>query len=162
MESAASKDFRRAMSYAPWVKWMGGMKRLRPRIRRDLIASSADSSWLSDAVLEAYTAGATRDLDGTLKAYLRMAKAREPEKIGARLHELRVPLRLVVGAVPHRSGISDEHTRQLATNVAHFALDSVPGAGHYLFEEAPRAVVTAILRTAEASRISLRAEGSRP
>jgi pimeloyl-ACP methyl ester carboxylesterase len=162
MEAAASKGFRRAMTYAPWVKWMGGIKRLRPRVRRDLIASSADSSWLTDATLDAYTAGATADLDGTLKAYLRMADAREPEKLAPRLHEIRVPLRLVVGGVPHQGGIAPEQIKLLATRVPGFAMDRIPGAGHYLFEEAPAAVVAAIRRTAESSRTHLRPAGYRP
>jgi pimeloyl-ACP methyl ester carboxylesterase len=162
MEAAATKGFRRAMAYVPWVKWMGGMKRLRPRMRRDLIASSADSSWLTDAVLDAYTAGATRDLDGTLKAYLRMADAREREKLGPRLQEIRVPLRLLVGQVPHQGGIPSEQIELLARRVPQFTLERVPRSGHYLFEEAPEAVLTAIHRTAESSRLSLRAAGSRP
>jgi pimeloyl-ACP methyl ester carboxylesterase len=162
METAATKGFRRAMTYVPWIKWMGGMKRLRPRIRRDLIASSADSSWLTDATLDAYTAGATADLDGTLKAYLRMAKAREPEKLAPRLHEIRVPMRLLVGKVPHQGGIPSDQIELLATRVPRFALDRIPGTGHYLFEEAPEAVVAAILRTDESSRRSLSAAGVRP
>lgn len=162
MEASATKGFRRAMTYVPWVKWMGGMKRLRPRIRRDLIASSADSTWLTETVLDAYTAGATEDLDGTLRAYLRMADAREPEKLGPRLQEIRVPLRLLVGEVPHQGGISSEQIKLLAQRVPHFALDRVPRSGHYLFEEAPEAVVTAIHRTAESSRMALPAAGFRP
>ncbi len=146
METAATKGFRQAMRYAPWVKWMGGMKRLRPHIRRDLLASSADSSWVTDAVLQAYTAGAAADLDGTLKAYLRMAETREPEKLAPRLHQLRVPVRLVVGATPHRGGITREQIELLAARVPRFTVDSVPAAGHYLFEEVPEAVVAAIGR----------------
>jgi pimeloyl-ACP methyl ester carboxylesterase len=151
METVATKGFRQAMRYAPWVKWMGGMKRLRPHIRRDLIASSADSTWLTDAVLQAYTAGAAADLDGTLKAYLRMAETREPEKLAPRLHHLGVPVRLVVGGAPHRSGISTEQIELLATRVPRFTVDSVPDAGHYLFEEAPKAVAAAIGRAQAAS-----------
>ncbi|HEX2249967.1 MAG TPA: alpha/beta hydrolase [Gemmatimonadales bacterium] len=162
MEAAATRGFRRAMTYVPWIKWMGGMKRLRPRIRHDLIESSADSTWLTDAVLDGYTAGAGRDLDGTLKAYLRMAKAREPEKLRARLHEIRVPVRLLVGAVPHQGGISSDQIELLAKRVPHFVLERVPRAGHYLFEEAPHAVVAAILRTDESARTSLSAAGARP
>jgi pimeloyl-ACP methyl ester carboxylesterase len=146
METVATKGFRQAMRYVPWVKWMGGMKRLRPHIRKDLVASSADSSWLTDAVLQAYTAGAAADLDGTLKAYLQMARTREPEKLASRLQELRVPVRLLVGGAPHRGGISDEQIELLAARVPRFTLDSVPDAGHYLFEEAPQAVVAAIGR----------------
>lgn len=146
MESAATKGFRRAMSYVPWVKWLGGMKRLKPRIRHDLIASSADSTWITATVLDAYTAGAANDLDGTLKAYLRMADAREPERLAPALHQLRVPLWLLVGAAPHQGGISADQIRLLAREIPRFSLDSIPHAGHYLFEESPEAVDAAIRR----------------
>lgn len=161
METVATKEFRQAMRYAPWVKWMGGMRRLRPRIRRDLVAASGDSSWLTDAVLQAYTAGAATDLDGTLKAYLRMARSREPEKLGPRLQQLKVPVRLVVGGALHRGGISTEQIELLAARVPRFTLDSVPDAGHYLFEEAPEAVVAAITRVQGAS-LAARPMVSRP
>jgi pimeloyl-ACP methyl ester carboxylesterase len=161
VETVATKGFRQAMRYAPWVKWMGGMKRLRPYIRRDLIASSTDSSWLTDRVLEAYTAGAAADLDGTLKAYLRMADAREPEKLAPRLQELTVPVRLVLGAGRHKGGISPEQIHLLTTRVPTLTVDSVPRAGHYLFEEAPEAVVAAIVR-AQAASLASRSTVSRP
>jgi len=162
METVATKGFRKAMSYAPWVKWLGGMKRLRPHIRRDLIASSADSTWLSGPVLEAYTAGAAADLDGTLKAYLRMSNTREPEKLAPRLHELGIPVRLVVGAVPHKSGISSDQITQLAQQVPVFQIDSVAHAGHYLQEEAPLAVISAIRRTHTSSLAAAPGAGVRP
>jgi pimeloyl-ACP methyl ester carboxylesterase len=140
---------------------MGGMKRLRPHMRKDLIASSADSSWLTDTVLQAYTAGAAADLDGTLKAYLQMAKTKEPEKLASRLQELRVPVRLVVGGAPHRGGISPDQIELLSARVSRFTLDSIPHAGHYLFEEAPQAVVAAIGRVQGAS-LAARSTVSRP
>jgi len=160
METAATKGFRRAMNYVPWLKWLGGMKRLRPIIRHNLIASSADSSWLTDEVLDAYTAGASSDLDGTLKAYLRMVDSREPERLVPRLRELQTPLRLLVGSVPHQGGISVEQMGILAGQVPHFSIDSVPSAGHYLFEETPDAVVAAIRRIDQsASSIPLAQHG---
>jgi haloalkane dehalogenase len=155
VEAATSSGFRRAMTYVPWVKWMGGMKRLRPRIRRDLIASSADSSWITDGVLDAYTSGATRDLDGTLKAYLRMAETKEPERLVPRLQQIRVPVRLLIGSVPHQGGIPSDQVDLLAARVPQLAVERVGGAGHYLFEEAPDGVVAAILRTDESARTSL-------
>jgi pimeloyl-ACP methyl ester carboxylesterase len=162
MESAATKGFRRAMTYAPWLKWLGGMKRLRPKIRHDLVASSADSAWLSDEALDAYTAGAAADLDGTLKAYLRMVESREPERLAPRLHEIQVPLRLVIGGWPHQGGISGEQIALLAARVPRFSLDSVPAAGHYLFEEAPDAVVAAIRRADQSVRPVPLAQEPRP
>jgi pimeloyl-ACP methyl ester carboxylesterase len=81
-----------------------------------------------------------------------MVDAREPERLAPRLHEIAVPVRLVVGAVPHEGGISDDQVRLLAADLPGFALDSVPAAGHYLFEEAPDAVVAAIRRTDQSAR----------
>jgi pimeloyl-ACP methyl ester carboxylesterase len=162
MESAATRGFKRAMTYVPWVKWLGGMRRLRPRVRRDLIAASADSSWITDATVDAYTAGAANDLDGTLKAYLRMAEAREPERLVPRLKDLQTPLRLIVGAVPHQGGISAEQITLLAARVPRFALDSIPGAGLYSFEEAPDAVVAAIRGADEWARAVPLAQQVRP
>ena len=162
METAATPSFKRAMRYAPWVKWLGGMRRLRPRIRHDLIASSADSSWITDATLDAYTAGAANDLDGTLKAYLRMAETREPERLVPRLQELQAPLRLVVGAVRHEGGISAEQVTILATRAPRYALDSIAGAGLYSFEEQPEAVVAAIRHADEWARAVALAQESRP
>jgi pimeloyl-ACP methyl ester carboxylesterase len=162
MERVATKGFRRAMTYAPWVKWLGGMKRLRPRLRHDLIASSGDTTWLTDRVLAAYTAGAAADLDGTLKAYLRMADVREPEKLEPRLQELGVPVRLLVGTARHQGGIASEQIRLLAERVPRFAIDSVASAGHYLYEEAPEAVISAIRRIHVASLALGRATEVRP
>ena len=162
MERLATKGFRRAMTYAPWVKWLGGMRRLRPRLRHDLVASSGDTTWLTDRVLEAYTAAAAADLDGTLKAYLRMADAREPEKLEPRLQELGVPVRLLVGTARHQGGIASEQITLLANRVPRFAVDSVARAGHYLYEEAPEAVISAIRRTHVSSLALGRASEERP
>jgi len=162
METLGTKGFRRAMTYVPWVKWLGGMKRLRPRIRRDLIASSADSAWVTDQVLAEYTAGAAADLDGTLNAYLRMAKVREPEKLAPRLNQMAVPVRLLVGTAPHKEGISGEQVALLRKSIRQFAVDSVPGAGHYLQEEKPEAVIAAIRRAHPSALVLSRAAGGRP
>ena len=162
MERVATKGFRRAMTYAPWVKWLGGMRRLRPRLRNDLVASSGDTTWLTNQALEAYTAGAAADLDGTLKAYVRMADAREPEKLAPRLQELRMPVRLLVGTARHQGGIASEQITLLANRVPRFAVDSVARAGHYLYEEAPEAVISAIRRTHVSSLALGRVSEERP
>src|SRR2546425_600887 len=80
-EAAATPGFRRAMRFAPWIKMFGGYGRVRREVRRSLVASSGDTSWVSDAVVDGYTTGAAHNFDGTLKAYVRMAHAREPERL---------------------------------------------------------------------------------
>lgn len=145
-EAAATPGFRRAMRYAPWIKWLGGMKRIRPKMRKDLIAASGDSSWITDEVMDGYTAGAAADLDGTLLAFLEMSEVREPERLAPHLSEIRCPVRLVLGTAPHKGGVEQKQVRLLRETLLDFSIDSVPGAGQYLFEEQPLSVVRIIER----------------
>lgn len=145
-EQAATSGFRRAMRYAPWIKWMGGMKRIRPKMRKDLIAASGDTSWVTDEVMDGYVAGATEDLDGTLLAFLAMADAREPERLAPHLVQIRCPVRLVLGTAPHQGGVAPDQVRLLQDRLTLFGIDSIAGAGQYLFEEQPAAVASIIAR----------------
>jgi pimeloyl-ACP methyl ester carboxylesterase len=145
-EHAATKGLRRAMRYAPWVKWMGGMKRIRPEIRKGLIAASGNPSWVTDAVMDGYTAGAKADLDGTLLAFLAMSETKEPERLGAHLAEIRCPVRLVLGTAAHEGGIDPEHIRLMQNRLADFTIDTIPGAGQYVFEEQPLTLVPIVRR----------------
>jgi esterase len=143
-ERATSRGFRRAMQYVPWIKWLGGARRVRAKIRDNLIATSGDTTWVTEEVVDGYTAGARADLDGTLKAYLSMAEAREPERLVPRLGTVRCPVRLVVGTAGHEGGIPAEQLAVLRRGLADFAIDSVPGAGLHVHEEQPQAIVDAV------------------
>jgi len=158
-ERAATPGFRRAMRYAPWIKWLGGVRRLRPTMRHDLIAASGDTSWITDHVMDGYIAGATADLDGTLLAFLAMADAREPERLAPHLAEIRCPVRLVLGTAPHKGGVEPDQVRLMRERLPAFAVDSVPGAGQYLFEERPEVVARLIAGMMETPTAAL---GIRP
>lgn len=145
-ERASTPAFRRAMELAPWIKLFGGINRVRRRIRGQLIKESGDTTWVSDAVVEGYTQGAARDLDATLKAFVTMARRREPERLRPHLPEIRCPVRLLVGTVPHDGGISRGEVTTLAEALAGFTVDSIPGVGHFIQEERPEAIVTAVAR----------------
>jgi pimeloyl-ACP methyl ester carboxylesterase len=148
VETVATPAFKRAMRFASWIKVLGGVRLIRWKIRRILAASSGDARWVTDDVVKGYTAAAARDLDATLKAFLAMAAAREPEKLQPHLGEIRCPVLLVVGGAPHEGDVSGAEIVLLEQTLPQFALDSVPGAGHFLYEERPDAVLAAILRTA--------------
>jgi len=145
-ERATSRGFRRAMQYVPWIKWMGGVKRVRAKIRESMIETSGDTTWVTEEVVDGYTAGARQDLDGTLKAYLRMAESKEPERIVPNLGAVRCPVRLVVGTAPHQGGIPERQLEALRHGLTSFAVDSVPGAGLHVYEERPQAIVEAVRR----------------
>src|SRR5881398_1269967 len=145
-EAATTRGFRRAIQLAPWIKLFGGERLVRAKVRRGLIAASGDTTWVTDQVVDGYTAGAARDLAGTLKAYVAMARAHESDRLAPHLGEIRCPVRLVVGTVGRGSGVSPQEVATLAGLLRSFAVDTVPGAGHFVYEERPAAVVAAVQR----------------
>jgi pimeloyl-ACP methyl ester carboxylesterase len=158
-ETSLTPAFKRALRFAPWIKLLGGIRLIRRKIRGLLIDSSGDPTWVTDDVVQGYTAGAARDLDATLRAYLAMGDAREPEKLAPHLTDVRCPVRLVVGGAHHDGDVGDQEVRLLEHALPSFALDSVPGAGHFIYEEQPRAVLAAVTRLA-ATVTGARAPGS--
>jgi pimeloyl-ACP methyl ester carboxylesterase len=158
-EATITPSFRRALRFAPWIKLFGGVRLVRRKVRGLLLASSGDPVWVTEDVIQGYTAGASRNLDATLKAYLAMASARESERLAPHLVEIHCPVRLLVGTARHDGGVPDHEVRLLAQTLRSFALDSAPGAGHYIQEEQPAAVVNAVDRL-RASVTPTRAKGS--
>ncbi len=161
-ETLTTPAFRRAMRFAPWIKIFGGMKLIRWKIRNLLIGSSGDASWVTDEVIRGYTADAARDLDGTLKAYLAMAATRERVKLAPHLSEIRCPVRLMIGTARHDGGVNAREVELLERTLPRFAVDTVPGAGHFLYEEQPRAVMTALARAQAMARDASLLEGVLP
>lgn len=160
VEAAATPGLRRAMQFAPWIKLFGGVRLIRKKIHNNLIGASGDASWVSDSVVNGYTAGAARDLDGTLKAYLGMAEAREREPLRPHLPEVACPVVLLMGSAPHDGGPRPAELTLLAESLRAFTVDTVAGAGHFVHEERPAAVVTAVSRLDESTRGSSWAGGS--
>jgi magnesium chelatase accessory protein len=144
-ESATTPGFRRAMSLAPWIRLVGGMRIVRGRIRSQLVSSSSDPSWVTDEVIAGYTAGAAADLGATLQAYQRMAESREPAPLAPRLASIRCPVKLLLGATPHSSSVPEGQVELLRARIAGFTADSLEGVGHFAHEERPVAVVEAVL-----------------
>lgn len=145
-ERAATRAFRRAMELAPWIKLFGGINRVRKKIRAQLIRESVDTTWVSDTVVDGYTRGAARDFDATLKAFVTMAERREPEPLRPHLPDIHCPVRLLVGAARHQGGISEAEVTVLAEALPAFAVDSIPGVGHFIQEERPEVVLMAVAR----------------
>ncbi len=143
-ETATTPAFRRAMRLAPWIKIFGGIKLVRWKIRKLLVASSGDPGWVTDEVVLGYTAAAARDLNGTLKAFIAMSNARERDKLRPHLGEIRCPVILVIGGAPHDGDVGADEVPLLARSLPSFGADTVAGAGHFIYEERPGAVLAAL------------------
>lgn len=108
--------------------------------------NSGDTTWITHAVIRQYTAGQTADLSGSIDAFERMSKSKEPATLGERLHRFTGPVRLLVGAVEHPAEIPHEQRELLRARLTDFAADTVPGSGQFIHEEQPHMVVAALKR----------------
>ena len=151
-EAAVTPTFKKLLRMAPWIKLFGGVGVVRKKTRENMVSSSGDTTWVTDSVVAEYTAGVAKDLDGTLKAYLAMSVAKEPERLAPHLAQVVCPVRLVVGAEPHGGNVNADDVSRLHDSLPAFALDSIPGAGHYLHEERPDVVVAAVAQLEAAVR----------
>ncbi|HEX9349375.1 MAG TPA: alpha/beta hydrolase [Gemmatimonadales bacterium] len=151
-EEATTPTFRSAMRFVPWIKLLGGIRLVRRKIRGMLLDSSGDQSWVTDGIVLGYTLGEARDLNATLRTFLAMSRAREPAKLAPRLGDIACPVTLVVGTAHHDGDVPPEEVALMSHSIQAFEVDSQRGAGHYLQEERPAAVVSAVERLAHRAR----------
>lgn len=156
-ETAATPGLRRAMRFGGMLtKALLQPDAFRGEVRREIVANSSDTSWVTPEVVAGYTEGATADLSGAIDAWQGMAQSVESESLLARLGDCKVPVRLLVGAVPHQSGVGAEQIALLAQRLPDFSVDSVPGSGQYIQEEQPAAVLAALEKLAAATSYAAR------
>jgi pimeloyl-ACP methyl ester carboxylesterase len=152
-ESAATPGMKKAFKLGGFVtKLAMNESKLRHDVRREIIRNSGDTTWVTDAVIREYTGGQTADVHGSIDAFHRMSKSKENESLADRLHRCVVPVRLLVGTVPHPAEVPREQRELLQARLPDFRSDSVPGAGQYIQEEQPAVVLVALVRLDEESR----------
>jgi pimeloyl-ACP methyl ester carboxylesterase len=151
-ESAATPGMKKAFKFGGGlVKLAMDESKLRHDVRREIVRNSGDTTWITDAVVRGYTAGQTADMGGSIDAFHRMSKAKETMSLADRLHECVVPVRLLVGTVPHPSEITQDERATLRSKLPNFGTDSVQGSGQYIQEEQPAAVIAAVERLNQAA-----------
>jgi pimeloyl-ACP methyl ester carboxylesterase len=152
-ESAATPGLKKAFKLGGFAaKLAVDESKLRHDVRKEIIRNSGDTTWVTDAVIRNYTAGQTTDLDGSIDAFHRMSKSKERESLADRLHQCAVPVRLLVGTKSHPTEVTDEQRELLENKIPDFRAESVRGAGQYIQEEQPAAVLAAVNRLEQAAR----------
>ena len=146
-EEATTPSFRRALRFAPLLRIFGGAGLVRAKVRGMMKESSGDQSWVTDEVVHGYTDGAAKTMGATLHAFQAMGRAREPERLGPRLSEIAVPVRMIVGGIPnHEGGLGEGEVALLGSRLRSFGADTIAGVGHYPQEEQPASIVRALER----------------
>ncbi len=152
-ESAATPGMRKAFKFGGGlVKFVMDESKLRHDVRREIVKNSGDTTWVTDAVIRGYTAGQVADMHGSIDAFQRMSKSKEEASLADRLHQCAMPVRLLVGTVPHPAEVTKDQRELLSERLPNFTTDSVPGSGQYIQEERPEAVMAAVERLDQASR----------
>lgn len=154
-ETPATPGLKRSLRYGGFLTKLfvtEGM--LRGKVRDDLVASSGDTTWVTDVVVDEYTAGQAADVNGTIDGLRKMSRSKEPESLSARLHETRVPVRLLVGTAPHKSAVKDDEVELMSSQIPDFRIEFVSGSGQYIHEEQPAVVLAAFQKLAETTSAS--------
>jgi pimeloyl-ACP methyl ester carboxylesterase len=145
IETAGTPGVRKIVRAAPWLRILGMRKTLRSTIRRGLVSNSGSTGWVTDSVVEAYVDAFDRDYRGLISVFQGMVRSREPAPLRQMLPRIRCPVILIVGTARHTGGVTAADVATLRQAMPAMTVDTVLGAGLYVFEEQPGAVVTAAL-----------------
>jgi pimeloyl-ACP methyl ester carboxylesterase len=119
--------------------------------RRKFLASvreqSANAEWCTKDVMREYLSPYETDLRRSLRALGRMADAREPVPIAARLPLVRTPVHLLLGAKQSANAPSATEVEQLRRLLPSLTVDTIERAGTMLHEERADAVVAAVIKS---------------
>ena len=152
-ESAATPGMKKAFKLGGGlVKLAMNESKLRHDVRREIVRNSGDTTWVTDAVIRAYTAGQAADMNGSIDAFQQMSKSKERDSLQDRLHQCAAPVRLLVGTVPHPAEVGTEQRELLRRKLPNFRADTVRGSGQYIQEEQPAVVLAAVAGLDRASK----------
>jgi pimeloyl-ACP methyl ester carboxylesterase len=144
-ESAITPTVRRGLKLAKVVNRLGGASMLRDHFADDLRKASGDPGWVNRRNMRHYFRGTGRDIEGTLEAFLAMTRQTEPELLAPRLHRLAIPVVLLQGGAPHEGALDPLQVGVLEAGIRDLQVRVVAGAGHFIYEEQPEAVVEAVV-----------------
>jgi len=145
LESPAVSGVKSALKYAWLIKLFAGRGRVRKEVRNGLVAASGDTTWITDEVIDGYTAGPAGDLGGVLRALRGMDRSVEPDSLKPKLVHLKLPARMLVGGAAHRGGAGEGRIRSLRVRMPQMTTRIIFGAGLYIHEEQPEAVTGEII-----------------
>ena len=143
-EKFSSGGLRMALRLAPIIKLFGGEKRAQNKVVNGLRESSADPSWVTNDVVNAYTAPYKQDFTTTLRVLSAVSSAKEPFVLLPRLHELHMPLLLVLGEGAEKPAVKADELAAMRTAMPAMRVQAFANVGHFIQEERPDLLVQAV------------------
>ncbi|HEX9105769.1 MAG TPA: alpha/beta hydrolase, partial [Longimicrobiales bacterium] len=147
-ESAGTPGLRRALSLAGFLGHFGLESVAMSKMRSKMRDSSGDPSWITDPVMAAYMAPLKDQYQDAITAYKAMASAPERVALAPRLARVKVPVELLVGTAEHDGGIGPDELGIMRSRLSGLSIVPVAGAGHWIQEERPQAVIEAVRKLA--------------
>jgi pimeloyl-ACP methyl ester carboxylesterase len=144
-DTVATPSVRKAVRFSFLIRIFGSRGRIKSQVRKGMMDTAGDTTWITPQVIDNYTAGGAGDLGAVLRALKGMARAVEPELLASRLGDITIPVHLLIGGAPRGSGIPARHTALMRARLKSLTVDTIPGAGLHIHEEQPAAVVRAVL-----------------
>ncbi len=147
-ESAGTPGLRHALSLAGFLGHFGLQGMVIGKMEGKFRDSSGDPSWITDQVMQGYLAPMKNDYQDVIAAYKAMASAPEREALAPRLARVRCRFELLIGTAPHDGGPGENEIALMRARIPSFTVADVPGAGHWIQEERPQALIAAVERAA--------------
>jgi pimeloyl-ACP methyl ester carboxylesterase len=142
-EDAATPGIKKATKLAPLIRLLGAKRIMVGKVKDGLIEVSGDRSWVTQEVIDAYTAPYREDAGRMLKILQRMAGSKETEQLAPNLPKVATPVLLLVGTA--EKVLASEKIEVLRVNLPNFTLRRVENAGQFINEEQPDAVFQAVI-----------------
>jgi pimeloyl-ACP methyl ester carboxylesterase len=145
LESAAVPGVQQALKFSFLVKLFAGRGRIKKELKKGLMATSGDTTWVTDSVIENYAAGPAGDMGQVMRALKGMQRAVEPDSLRPKLNHITIPVRLLVGGAAHTGGVGEGRIRTGERRIPDFEYRTVIGAGLHIHEEQPDTIVKYLL-----------------
>lgn len=134
-EQAATPGLRLALELAPILRLFGN---IRGRVRKGLVESSRDPSWVTEVAVDGYLAPFGDDIGDVIRGLKRLAHAPEPEPLAPNLSSISIPVLLMATSMPA------EDVARLRRELPRIIVDTSAEGGEFIQEEDPDAVVRGV------------------
>ena len=129
----------------------GGKAFIRGRILSGLRENSGRTDWLDAATQRVYSEPLTEHIGSVIRMALRLSRTRETTSVREIVARVSAPTTVLLGLAAHSSGPESGELLALEP-LRRLRIEHIPGAGHFIHEEAPELVAALLAPRALVTR----------